>query len=374
MFGCLKPEQFTDGGEEMKRYRRLALNLGNRSLFLMLALMLSSCGGGSSSSKQAVVEPSTPEPEVNGYVVNVSANEAGSAIYLNGVYTGELTPADITVDETGEYDIGIGLVNTGSYLKKSITVNDVETTQYIVLDDSDRLDAKTWRALFVGVNRVKSANGSCISSYSTAQLDMAYEFFKTSFKDDLEAYSYHTMDWQIERRDIIAKTITLSDDHLISPATIDQNFPDIMPGDFDLIVSFFNGGAGDNSDCFIDNFIGIAWFDVTVLAADASYFTIRYYDDIEAEIAYAKAEDPGMFIHEWLHTTAEWFYPDLGSAVPVGSDGVVHAAGDFGYQHPWMTWYQDLVSGQVPMGEGFGGITPEALHRCTVKESALGQC
>ena len=77
-------------------------------------------------------------------------------------------------------------------------------------------------------------------------------------------------------------------------------------GDYDLAVTFFRGAQ---EDCFIADFIGIAWYNVTELSSESSYYTVRYYDGIGEAIENAKKNDPGVFIHEWLHTIAERFYP-----------------------------------------------------------------
>ena len=121
-------------------------------------------------------------------------------------------------------------------------------------------------------------------------------------------------------------------------------------------------------------FIGIAWFDVTALDSNASYYTIRYYHDLEGTINEAMENDPGMFIHEWLHNVAEIFYPNRGIKVPQENGQVVHAAGKYAYTYPWMTWYHDLISGQVRDGTTYSGIGPDAFLDCTVRESAVGSC
>ena len=303
----------------------------------------------------------------------VTATETGSAIYLDGVYTGKVTPSEIIV-ETGTHMVGVGLKASRTYLRRNVTVESTTETLTVDLSNNDLQQPKVWKALFIGVNKVTANVGSCVSEYTTDELDLAYDFFNWSFKEKVEDYSYHTTKWEIDRRDISDETIVLSNDKLITPSIIDNYITDVNKGDYDLIVTFFRGGGGSQQNCFIDNFIGIAWFDVTELNSDASYYTIRYYDDIGGAISNAKQNDPGMFIHEWLHTTAEMFYPDKGEKVPSDNGQVVHAAGKYGYSQPWMTWYEDLISGQVRDGVTYSGIGPDAFLACTVKESALGAC
>jgi hypothetical protein len=305
--------------------------------------------------------------------LSISADEAGSAIYLDGVYTGKVTPSEIVV-ESGEYMVGIGLKNSRTYLRKKVIVDSTTENLNVYLNENDLQQPKVWKALFIGVNKVSANVGSCVSEYSTTELDLAYDFFNWSFKEKVEDYSYNTTKWEIDRRDIDNETVILSNENLITPNIIDNYITDINKGDYDLIVTFFRGGAGSQQNCFVANFIGIAWYDVTELNSDASYYTIRYYDDIEEAINNAKQNDPGMFIHEWLHTTAEMFYPNRGKVLPKDNDQVVHAAEKYGYSHPWMDWYEGIISGQIRDGMSYSGIGPDAFLECTVRQSAIGDC
>jgi len=344
---------------------------------ILLFVSLMGCGGSSeqkSNSQQTDTFANTNETTDLNYKINISANEVGSAIYIDGNYSGAVTPAEVTVNTSGVHTIGIGLKNSRRYLKRAINVSDSAEPLTLVLDDNDMQQAKVWRTLFIGVNKVAKSNQSCISEYSSFELDQAFEFFKWSFSEKVTDYSYNTSQWQFDRRDIVNETILLSDENLITPSIINNYIEDIKPGDYDLIVTFFRGGAGSDQACFIDDFVGIAWFDVTEINANASYYTIRYYDDVAGKIAESRKSDPGMFIHEWLHTTAEMFYPSKGAIVPTSDGQVVHAAGAFDYNYPWMVWYQDLISGQVKRGDNYIGIGPEALLACSVRESALAMC
>ncbi|MBS2210681.1 PEGA domain-containing protein [Carboxylicivirga mesophila] len=300
--------------------------------------------------------------------VFVSAPEDGAAIYLNGVYTGLNTPATINV-EAGTHDIGVGIESAVQYLRRSIEITDVSSSVDLTLTEQDLVAPKTWRALFIGVKQV--TNGSCVTSYTTEQLDQAYNFFQWSFNDVVEPWSYNTMNWEFVRRDISDELVQLSSDNLITPSVLETYMPDINVGEYDLVVTFFRG---EQAACSIAGFIGIAWYDVTALYCHSSYYTIRYYDDLEGMIQYSMENDPGVFIHEWLHTVAEMFYPGQGVRVPSFKGQVVHAAERYGYVHPWMDWYKDIIRGQVEERDGFSGIGPDAFLKCSVSESALGQC
>ncbi|GLX76979.1 hypothetical protein tinsulaeT_03190 [Thalassotalea insulae] len=340
----------------------------------LLAIFLFGCGGSKSDSKaieQPIAEP-TLSTEIS---ITIDAAETGSAIYVNGDFSGQVTPAELLL-APGEYNIGVGLAQSRQYLKTSVTLISGSEPLTLALNAVHQQQAKVWQALFIGVNQVRSPNGNCISEYSQQELDAGFDFFTWSFNQRVEGYSYNTMQWQFDRRDISHEVVTLSDENLITPDIIDGYLNDVHKGDYDLIVTFFRGGAGNSESCYIDDFKGIAWYDYRVLNADASYFTIRYYDDVQGTIDASKKgdTDPGMYIHEWLHTTAEWFFPDRGYTMPKQDDQVVHAAGAYNYSPPWMEWYKDLIAGQVKQGDKYIGIGPEAFLACSVRESALGAC
>ncbi len=360
----------------MKQKYRQGRVLSRQLLAGLLTMVLLGCGGGKSdSNNQNVQQPITEPTQSTEIRVTVDAPETGSAIYINGKYSGQVTPAELLL-EPGNYSIGVGLNQSRQYLKTSVTLAPDSEPIAIALDAAHLQQAKVWQALFIGVNRVQSQNGSCVSEYSQQELDAGFDFFTWSFNQRVEDYSYNTMQWQFDRRDINHEVVILSDENLITPEIIDSYLTDVHKGDYDLIVTFFRGGAGNSENCYIDDFKGIAWYDYRVLNSDASYFTIRYYDDVQGTIDASKMDntDPGMYIHEWLHTTAEWFFPDQGYTMPKHDEQVVHAAGAYNYSPPWMSWYQDLIAGQVKQGNKYIGIGPEAFLACSVRESALEAC
>ncbi|WP_340679883.1 hypothetical protein [Paraglaciecola sp.] len=303
-----------------------------------------------------------------------------------GIYTGKVTPSEIAVS-AGEHTIGIGLKDSKYYLKKSIAVKNNTSGQLITLIN-DLQTAKEWKALFIGINSAQVPSGSCTSEYSTAELDKGFEFLKWSFEERLEVYSYNTVDWSFDRFDI-TQTVTLNDDAVLTPSIIDGYLADhnIAKGDYDFVVSFYRGGdvlndAGlpTGQGCKLGSFQGLGWYEYDDLEVEASYAQIRYWDNIIDAIDYSKEyeKDPGMFIHEWLHSVAEingkTFFKGQGYSMPSSKGDVVHAAGAYGYEYPWMTWYQDIISGKVEDNGKYLGITPEAFLACSVREKVLGDC
>lgn len=282
-------------------------NVRNRVLFLSIILVYITSISYSCNSSEDNEHENISEPNLL-----VSTIEEGASIYIDGVYTGKKTPAEFLVSK-GEYTVGVGLNNTKRYLRKKIKVTSSTDVLVVSLDENDFQEPKTWKVLFVGVNKVTTAGGNCVSEYTTEQLDLAYDFLKWSFEEKVEPYSYNTINWEFERRDITTDIVQLSSDNLITPNIFESQITDIQKGDYDLVATFFRGVQ---QDCFIADFIGIAWFDVTELFSETSYYTIRYYNDLEGAITYSKRNNPGMFIHEWLHTIAERFYPDRGWTMP----------------------------------------------------------
>jgi len=300
----------------------------------------------------------------------IIAPELESAIYLDGVYTGKTTPNSLLL-EPGDYIIGVGLKDSRNYLRRSVTITEKDNPVKVELNQDDLQNPKKWKALFIGINDVETLDGGCSNHYSTEELDLAFDYFKWSFEENVEDYSYNTMDWEFTRRDISDQVVTLSSKNYLTPSMMESHLTDVKKGDFDLIVTFFKGS---DQNCFDAGFLGLAWYNVTELDCNASYFMVRYHEDIEDRIPYAKQNDPGVFIHEWLHTVAERFYPNKGIAVPQLDNGqVVHAAEKYGYKHPWMKWYKDIISGQVKDGYRYVGIGPDAWLDCSVREGALSQ-
>jgi len=356
-------------------------------------LVIQGCGG-SQTNKDTANSAITSQPISTGYKVNISATEVGSAIYLNGVYTGAVTPADLSVNTAGEHTIGIGLIDSKLYLKKNITINQSSELQQFSLNLNDLQAAKNWKALFIGVKSAKKPKGNCVSSYTNEELDAGYQFLQWAFEERLEDYSYNTVNWLFDRFDITDEIVTLDKNAVLQPEIIEPYLAshNIKKGDYDFIVPFYRGGDNigrgvqeSGQDCYLGAFQGLGWYDYDILTVQASYVQIRYWDNAILAIAASKEDqyDPGMFIHEWLHSVAEskkegnTFFETQGYTMPDdGSAGhyVVHAAGAYQYTFPWMTWYQDLISGKVKKGQQYLGITPEAFLACSVREKALDLC
>jgi hypothetical protein len=152
----------------------------------------------------------------------------------------------------------------------------------------------------------------------------------------------------------------------------------VKPGEYDTVFLFWRE---EEKDCsFKSSYFGLAWLDPTSdETRQTGYVTVKFNPDnigVKAKIQQYLDNDPGVWTHEWLHVVIEQFYPNLNVQTPIPPKDklILHSAGAYNYKYPWLEWYHDLISGQVPQGQGFSGIGPEALLNCTVRKHALKQC
>ena len=156
-------------------------------LFVTVSL-LTSCDEGDS--------PGPDDPQEVVPLLKVTSPEEKSAIYVDGRFTGKVTPAEIEVS-LGDHTIGAGQYYTENYLEKEITVEmTLDSVMNIALTENDLQEAKTWKLLFVGINSVTGLTNSGVKdtlTYTTKELDIAYDYLQYSFKKYLEPYSYNTI-------------------------------------------------------------------------------------------------------------------------------------------------------------------------------------
>lgn len=337
------------------------------TFFLLFPLLLLSC---KKEKKKPVTNP------VKTITIKTPANETGY-IYVNGSYTGAKAPGTVKLT-AGSYSVAVALQNSWMYLRKQVQVNeDAELTLTI----DDRPAVKTWKALWIGLYQTKgnSNQGECITHFTKPELDAGFDFFQWSLQNHFEKYSYGTMKWEVERKDITAPVNlkrSSSNWFTVEPDTIAALVPEIKTGVYDCIFVFWREKEG--SCTFQSNYFGLAWTNPMNEAIKTGFVTVKFdaATDINERINYYKANDPGVWVHEWLHTVGENFYQGKGMAMPqkAGDGLVVHAAEMYGYSFPWMNWYLDFISGRVPNASGspaYLGIGPEAFLKCTMRETAL---
>lgn len=302
-------------------------------------------------------------------------NEPGY-VYVDGRYMGVKTPDKVTVSPE-RHIVGVALQNSWIYLRKEIEVTDDGSINFTL---ADKPVAKTWKALWIGLYETKgnASTGDCSTHFSEAELDAGYEFFQWSLREHFEKYSYGTMKWEVERKDILAP-VTLnkasSSWFTVEPGSITSVLPQIQPGVYDCVFVFWREREGACS--FQSNYFGLAWTNPMHETIKTGFVTIKFDagTSINDKINSYKANDPGVWVHEWLHTVGENFYQDKGMSLPQKAGGFsVHAAEVYQYTFPWMDWYKDFIAGRVydvSGASGYLGIGPEALLKCTVSETAL---
>lgn len=332
-------------------------------------LFLGSC----ESSSNKMTTPITP-------LVKITSSESGW-IYLDGKYTGYKTPKELIVSQ-GEHTIGVALEKSYKYLRRSIVVGDKKTELH--LNKNNLQQAKIWKALWIGIRESQGvvAGNTVSTHFSKEELDAAHNYFQWSLREHFEKFSYGTMKWESERIDL-SEPVALSHKkngwYVLESATIYSHLPNIKDGDYDCIFTFWREKEGTVS--FASSYFGLGWTNPMSEAKKIGYVTIKFdaRENIADAINHYKNNDPGVWVHEWLHTVGENFFQDKGLRLPQkGGDGlVVHGAEVYHYSYPWMNWYRDFISGRVKdnsSGQIWVGIGPDAFMECNLRETATGDC
>lgn len=329
--------------------------------------------GACESSSDKTTTPLTP-------LVKITSSQPGW-IYLDGKYTGYKTPKELIISQ-GEHMVGIALEQNNTYLRKQIVIDNEKTEFH--LNESDLQQPKIWKALWIGIHEAKGVvDGNTVSThFSTEELDAAHDYFQWSLREHFEKFSYGTMKWESERIDL-SKPVTLNHNqngwYVLEPSTIYSHLPNIKDGDYDCIFTFWREKEGTVS--FASSYFGLGWTNPMAEAKKIGYVTIKFDagDNIADAIDYYKNNDPGVWVHEWLHTVGEKFFQEKGLKLPQkGGDGlVVHGAEVHHYSYPWINWYRDFISGRVKdtsNGLTWVGIGPDAFLKCNLRETATGEC
>lgn len=302
-------------------------------------------------------------------------------IYVDDRFTGVEAPGTLTLELGSEHTIAVAERAIpsvdGHYFERTLVIED--SLCELTLDPGERVGPKTWRALWVGVGQAQAPvdGQTCTSQASGAELDAAFADFEWSLDEHFARYTHGTLDWEVVRQDL-AGPVALSgaeDFFEIRPGDLGEVWAAVEQGDYDVIVAVWKSRG---SGCTIPgNYFGLGWSPQGE-TKQSGFVTIKFdTDDIASTIAWHHENDPGVWIHEWLHTIGEAFYPNLGAPMPSpGGDGlIVHGAGNYGYNPPWMVWYEHFVSGRVDEGGGeYSGINPTSFAACTVREFAVGAC
>ncbi|WP_439181944.1 PEGA domain-containing protein [Carboxylicivirga taeanensis] len=333
--------------------------------YLFACLLLQACD---SNSEKTSSSPT----------ISVSAPEKGF-IYLDGQFTGYSTPADLKVTQ-GDHVVGVATEGSKEYFRRELHIDE---NVDIKMTAADKPAPKVWKALWLGVQEVTGStqSGHCSSVFSKEELDAGYDFFMWSIEKQFEPFSFHTTKWEVERKDITVPVElhkTSSNWFTLEPDALTELVPEIKPGAYDVVFVFWRESDGTCS--FKSPYFGLAWTDPLNEPIKTGYVTIKFDagDNIQDNINWYKENDPGVWVHEWLHTVGETYFQNRGERMPEkGGDGLVlHAAEKYHYTYPWMDWYSDFMSGQVKdlaSPSTYCGIGPEAFLQMSLRESALQQ-
>jgi hypothetical protein len=306
--------------------------------------------------------------------VSVSLESGATGyIYLDGKFTGKVAPGKIAVGK-GLHIISVGDPSASVYYRKEAVV---ARDTVIKMTTADIPAPRTWKALWIGVYEAVNPNGGS-THFSTEDLNAAYDFFKWSIAEHFEKYSYGVTRWDVERLDIKdpVSLIQSGSNQIIPFENIRAKISAIVPGQYDCVFVFFRQQEGSISH--IGNYFGLGWCDPLREVEKTGYVIVKFDvgRSIQDKIGYYKSTDPGIFLHEWLHTVGESYFSSLGYNLPMpAGDGLrVHAAEIYGYTFPWLGWYKDFMAGTVvgKNGVGYFGIGPEALLNNSVRKTAVG--
>lgn len=308
--------------------------------FVIIVTLLSSCSkdDDTSSSNSPVKQPA----------LNISASESG-VIYLDGRFTGYKMPRKLYMSK-GKHIIGVALDASGKYLRKEVEVVGDADLQLV---SADQPQPKVWKALWVGLHEVTgdSPTGRGNSRFSTEELNAGFDFFQWSIKKHFEKYSYGTMKWEVVRKDITAPVELCKESNswfTVQPSAIASILPEIKPGEYDVVFVFWRESEGAIN--FKSNYLGLGWTDPMYEPIKTGFVTVKFDagTNINERIAYFKNTDPGVWVHEWLHTVGERYFQSRGKQLPINGNGlIVHAAEKYSYTFPWLNWYEDFISGRV---------------------------
>lgn len=318
----------------------------------------------------------TPEPPVptNNVVaeINTPAGEKGY-IYIDGKYIERVAPAAVSLKK-GKHVVGIALKDSWKYLRKEM---DFQENTVLTFTGEDQPKPRVWKALWIGISAAEG--GGCTTRFSKEELDAGYNYFQWSITEHFEKYAYGTMQWEVTRKDLDepVKINSTNSGYVLEPEELTRHI-DIKPGDYDCIFVFWREKF---EECELaGNYLGLGWTQPMSSSMKTGYVTIKFdvgNGTIEDKLSYFGNNDPGMWIHEWLHTVGEVYYTSRGCVLPkqAGDGFRVHAAEIYNYKFPWLDWYRDFISARVKdPSYGYVGIGPEMLLKCSLREEAGNIC
>lgn len=330
-------------------------NFGSFAIVMVIVILLSP-----SCSKDDETE--TPEPPVNDSLT-VSGPEDGLAIFINGIDTKETTPAKFSKDP-GTYNVFVFSEANGKIYAQTVEMVEGEATQ-ITFSDAD-ISVRSWKCLVVGFKSV--TDGVSTYTYTEDDITKASGMILNEL-EFAEEKTYGIMDWSLETV-FVDETVDLEGGY-VTPATFNSAYPDIEPGDFDLVVAVYQDGTDWGNWPAPEH-------SITAIAAKASFISIPYVSsaNIDSDVAWWEENQAGFLMNPYLRTLTQEFYPSLGLTMPPddgsGQEVVMWRAEQYGYNgdNNWVEWYEDILIANV---DGKYGIGIEALFGMSVRANALGE-
>jgi hypothetical protein len=242
----------------------------------------------------------------------------------------------------------------------------------VKLDAGDAIVPVEWKALYLDLRSVKA--GDCELSFTSAERDAMFAFFEESVSKYIEPFTMGIHRWKIVRVKVDT-TVPLAAPngyYTIEPSDI-PHVATVTPGSYDNIFAVWRGL---DANCEIPAPYFGASFGPEPKTRQAGWITVRTPEaDILDLLKYLRASDPGVFVHEWMHTSVENHYAKHGAPLPpvTSPDGsLVHSGAGYGYHHPWMDWYRDLIAGRVDVSGKYMGVPPDFLKSCTIRQLVEG--
>lgn len=328
--------------------------------------VITATAGGKSAQVTVTVSSASLRP---GWV-RVTSEEPG-AIYIDGRWTGQSSPADLPVS-AGTHDIAVGTSSTNRYLTRKVTLSGQGDA--VSLTQADATPPKEWPVLFIGVRKInvnyKDSTGkdrNCNLGVSDRDLDAAYDNFIWSSHEHFEKYAFNTIRLKVDKVYTTKDVVTLSGNqsgYYLRPGDVSEIMKAVPVGKYKTIYVYWHNGETLGCD-LTANYFGLAWGPNSSDQKGAGWINIKVHDtsDIPELWQRTARNDPGIWLHEWLHTierTAEV----AGYPIPAPREGdpsPLHAAPKYGYSSPWMDWYRDFLRGSVLYQRQYYGITPDFL-------------
>ncbi len=290
-------------------------------------------------------------------------------VFVDGRYSGLTAPTLLNL-EPGTHRVAVG---SDAYYLHTFETAPHHGSCSVSFGEPQKLAPRLWKALHVDIPSIRGVETDCLVEPNLAELDAVYSLFESNLVGLGQAHSYQSLVWEITR---VSTTGTVditggAGSYTLRPGDLGDVFALLDIAEYDTI---FSGWKAQGENCVLDAwYVGLGWTpqDET---KQMGFANLRLQaPNLVSHVEHLQSNDPGGFLHEWLHTV-ELYYEELGANMPEPAGGFpLHAAEVYGYTFPWLDWYEDFTRGKVVdlQGQGYRGMTPELMHRCTTRDAVL---